>query len=553
MAVTADYETYTFRVPSHRVGRLKERIEALSGKAVKLGMPPFTLDVSGEILVKDREHPGRIETYNDVTLTGGIPILEGWRFIAAIEHDEVMNVVKGFGAQSLIEQQPKLFERLTTCPPKCEHCNVNRNRNTTYLFAEKDNPASQIQVGSSCVADFSGHRDPALILSAAAHWQSVIQELSDPDNEPGGGGGAPLFEMTAVVAAAAAVVRNEGRWVARDEADPLVIATVDSVNYLLSRPKAYTKTVTDGDQRNAQAVVGWLRDDDFDHQNQVYLSNLMALAARKYIDPKNVGLAASAFIAHKRHQERANQKQQERESYNNIKLGEEGERLELTVKVEKIIPIETEFGLSRLHIMRDLDSDARVTWFNSGSSKFMEGDTYVIKGRVKRHSPREGIMQTQLSRVTSPDVKIQDDLIEHSRFDGSIDPKTVTKLQKLIDKAQNPDSRNGEGYTIAAAACRAFSIHGSDYKPLVESAMDNGHDLSIPCPQEKLNAFDFLVTAEAHDLIERALKADPTLAENWDEKQVETFGIESDAVLELLNDYRVDGIMRDSQSALKMA
>jgi hypothetical protein len=553
MELSADYDTYRYRVPSIRIGRLRERIEALSKKAEKLGMPPFTLDISDDVMVKDLDHPGRYDSFNDVTLTGGVAMLEGWRFVAKIEHDDIMNMVRGFGAQSLIDEQPKLFEKLTTCPPKCEHCNVNRNRNTTYLFADKEDRTKQIQVGSTCVADFSGHKDPALLLSVAAHFQSVIQELSDPDHEPGGGFSAPIYDLQTVVAAAAAVVRTEGRWVSRDEADPTIIPTADHVSYLLSKPKAFNKLVTAGDERNAKAAVEWLSDDNFDNQGQLYLVNLQALARRKYIDKKNLGLGASAFIAHKRHIEKATKKQEERESFSNTKLGKEGERLELNVRVDKIIPIDTEFGISRLHLMRDLDSDARVTWFNSGNRKFFEGDTYSIKGRVKKHTEREGVMQTQLSRVTSPDIKIQDELAEYSRYTGDISTDTIKKLLKQITKATNLDCRNGDGYTISMAACRVFDRCGEQFRPLVEAVMNGGHDLSIPCPEESANAFDYLVTSGATDLIESALKANQQLAESWDKDHLETFGVESEDILTLLAEYRGDDLGTDFQQTLKMA
>lgn len=532
------YETYYSQVPARHIDRLKERIEHLSNKAVKLGMPPFTLNISDSVYRKVPDRPGQYARFHDVTLTGGTPILSGWRFVAKIEHDDTMNMVNGFGAQSLIDQQPDLFERLTNCPPNCEHCGVNRKRNITFLFAKTDDPTKHIQVGSSCVADFSGHKDPSLLLSLATIWQTVTNELSDPDYLADGAYSDPVFDLKTVVAAAAGVIRKEGRWVSRDDADPLLLATADTVNYLLSKPTAYNKIVSAGDERNAQAVVDWLSGDNFDHQGQVYLSNLKALSVRKYISPKHIGLAASAFIAHKRYIDRESARIKDRESHSNIRLGEPGERLELHVSVEKIIPIDTRFGVTKLHLMRDLDSNARITWFNSGARKFHEGDNYTIKGRVKDHNSRDGLWQTQLTRVSSSDIKIQDDLIAQSQSNVSPTDTFIAKMQKQIATADNPNCRNGRGYTVAFASSYLFATHGDTYLPLIEASLNAGHDLSIPCPDEHLNAFDYLVMSESPDLVAHALKDNPELASEWDSDKLHQYGIESKDVIVLLSEAR---------------
>jgi len=551
MQQNTQYDTYSYRVPTEKVSRLSDRIEALSKKAVKLGMPAFTFDVSQPIIDKIPGQPGQYAKFSDVSLTGGVPILPGWRFVAKIEHDEVMNMVKGFGAQPLINEQPKLFQRLTTCPPDCDHCSVKRNRNVTYLFAETEDPTSTIQVGSSCVADFSGHRDPALLLSAATSWQDMVNEISDPDYQSGSDS-ARAWAFKDVIAAAVATVRTEGRWIGRDAAEATQIPTVDTVAYLLTKPSVFDKSVTDGDKRVADNVIEWLSDDDFDHQGQVYLNNLKALSARGYVDAKNLGLGASSFIAYKRQLEKDNKRQQERDSIANIRLGKIGEKIELTVKVEKIIPLDTQFGTTRLNIMRDIESNARVTWFNSGARKFMEGDTYSIKGRVKDFNPRDGIWQTQLSRVSSPDIKLQDDIMSLRYAVGEIDQKRLANLTKLIASATNPNCRNSDGDTIAMVCARLHSYPGDDYRPLIEASMAAGHDLSVPCPNEDLNAFDWLVVSEDERLIEQALITNPNLAERWDTDRQERMDIESSGIRSLLDEYRGE-TSGDVTSQLRMA
>ena len=78
-------------------------------------------------------------------------------------------------------------------------------------------------------------------------------------------------------------------------------------------------------------------------------------------------------------------------------IGREGETVERTVVLEKIIRGGDRFRRWSLSIMRDVEADSRVIWWNRLDAD--EGDTVRIRGTVKAHELRDGEKQTVLTRV----------------------------------------------------------------------------------------------------------------------------------------------------------
>lgn len=79
-------------------------------------------------------------------------------------------------------------------------------------------------------------------------------------------------------------------------------------------------------------------------------------------------------------------------------FGREGETVELTVRVVKIIRGGTDrWNRWVLSVMRDVATDSPVVWWNCIDAD--EGETVKIRGTVKEHAVREGEKQTVLIRV----------------------------------------------------------------------------------------------------------------------------------------------------------
>ena len=78
--------------------------------------------------------------------------------------------------------------------------------------------------------------------------------------------------------------------------------------------------------------------------------------------------------------------------------GKIGDRIEKTLNVIKVIPIEGYYGNSTMHIFSDPEENIYV-W--TTAAKTLEvGKTYVIRGTVKEHNSFKNVPQTILTRCT---------------------------------------------------------------------------------------------------------------------------------------------------------
>lgn len=80
-------------------------------------------------------------------------------------------------------------------------------------------------------------------------------------------------------------------------------------------------------------------------------------------------------------------------------VGDVGEELSVMVTVEEVKEVETSFGTSRLHRMRD-DAGHLFIWWCSGKGALeVSGEPVAVIGRVKKHDEFRGETQTVLTRV----------------------------------------------------------------------------------------------------------------------------------------------------------
>ena len=76
-------------------------------------------------------------------------------------------------------------------------------------------------------------------------------------------------------------------------------------------------------------------------------------------------------------------------------IGEIGDKLELTLKCEKVVPVESMYNISNFHIFRDKDNNC-FTW-NTTARTLTEGQIYHLRGTVKGHTTYHNCAQTVLS------------------------------------------------------------------------------------------------------------------------------------------------------------
>jgi len=256
------------------------------------------------------------------------------------------------------------------------------------------------QVGSTCLADFVGHKDPHG-LAAMAEGIAMLDEFAkecegyDPDALVGGD---YWINPKTFLAWTCKVVREHG-WLSRSKAVPgLEIPTADRAAALMFNkyPKD-SEYLSDDDRSEAKVVQEWARE-HFDPTRgnlNDYEWNMAMVLDLESVKDKHFGLLASAVPAYHREQERI--QQAKTAGHVDEYVGEiKKRRMWKNLTVEAVITSDGYYGASHLHKMRDPDGHLLV-WFSS-NFRANVGDILNGKGTVKAHQEYRGVKQTVLTR-----------------------------------------------------------------------------------------------------------------------------------------------------------
>lgn len=268
--------------------KIREKVDKVNRRAAKLGVDPITLEVS-EPFEHTFEHVtwDRIIRFQatavNVEVTGPEVKLAGWTFLASIDHFE--NLVRTTPAAPDDLHLASMTEKAT-----CDHCSTNRDRKNTFIL-QHDN-GDLVQVGSTCIKDFLGHK--------VSLWTLFIEDDLEEEFENFGARQPATSPLQVALVLTAAVIRKDG-WVPRSGAFGATDATADTVTSLLwgvdqnARSMREHYDVTDADEKLAEQARAWAKDVA---ANNDYLANLRQIAHNDFVTPKSLGFAASMISAY---------------------------------------------------------------------------------------------------------------------------------------------------------------------------------------------------------------------------------------------------------------
>lgn len=362
-----------------------------------------------------------------LTLTGETPRLNGWRFVATLQHLDGENIVRTLPGEEI----PASYRNRGSV---CDHCRANRRRNDTYILRHED--GRMMQVGSSCIRDFLGGDDAADIAAKAEILALAASVASDEGGEGFGGGGAAERLLSAFLPVVAWCVRVEGwksRTVAREQGG---IATADRAWILMTDAKERLKASCEPsaeDIATGEASEAWadaLTDEAVNAGTSDYLHNLRAVARTGLASFRTAGIAASAVTAYQRHigAERARAERAARPSLDahvgNVgdkvtfglpaKVGKKGQPLKgapvvlssLPVVLDFVTGYETAYGYTTVLKFKTPEG-ATLVWKASGDPGIGRDDVgkrYTLAGTIKGHDVYKGAKQTTLTRCDVREV-----------------------------------------------------------------------------------------------------------------------------------------------------
>jgi hypothetical protein len=406
-----------------------KRMESLSKRAVKLGLDPITLKVTDETVVLnyayaydyDRAfHADFLHTY--CILSGGTPKVEGFHFLASIEHTPAGNLVKKVPVLSaqmrgLVATGPEDkaaealeaidVERYRSVDPVCDHCGLIRSRKDTYLVY--NNETGEIkQVGRTCLRDYTGADNPEAIVKFLEHYFEAMR----PNNTERPRPVVRTRDFLAHVAAAGLgqngeYLKGESGHIARTNYFDMLAKR--QVSDRSGRKVDAFITPNETHYQVADQMIDWALN-TWDATNDFAL-NVKTAIANEVVPNKAYGIVAAVFAAKQRSDAQETVRKAEADKPESNWIGQPKERIEFTATVtQKQYRGEDDYGKDKWLVkLHDADGN-EIIWWTTGEMRVQgesdtpyveEGNTYRIKATVKEHTDHERFgKSTKITRAS---------------------------------------------------------------------------------------------------------------------------------------------------------
>ncbi len=402
-----------FEVLAGRFGEFEKRFASLVKRANKLGCDAPSFEVltlfsrinwatkDSGLEVQPRRSLGGTEV-RVLRVAGKAPHLAGWSLVACLSPIEVPEL----GTVNMVRSVPGTGELpvvYRTSGTYCDHCQSDRRRKETYVVRHEDGRFAQ--VGSSCLSDFLGGMSPTTVAAMFTFWAEVAALGEDGEGGWGFGRGADTDSLEVYLGLVVREVRANGwlsRTVARERGQS---ATADEAMERLhpgieaQRAGKRPELPTDDEIALARSALAWAREmtgtSDYEH-------NVKIVALTGAVKAKTAGIAASIWPAYERAMAREIERRANRASVaGSTYQGTVDSPIVVFVTITKVLDLESEYGVSHLHLMQDEQGNA-YKWFAS-SERLNVGDFVKLAGRVKKHEEYNGICSTVLTRCAASD------------------------------------------------------------------------------------------------------------------------------------------------------
>lgn len=390
----------TYSIYEGNMERLQKKMVRIQNKCKKYGCD-FHFEVVGEEFKDIETGEYDIETGEPITVTRrfvlveaeGRAIVNGWQFVASLEHTEKGNIIN----KAIEIEVP---ERYYTGSPICEHCG---NKNIKYAYIVMNTETGEFkEVGRSCLKDFTF----GMSAEGVAQYTAAFNELIEGEVVTGGGRNETYFDVAELLKYAAETILHFG-YVKSDDADSTKGMVTDFygydhgwISYYESKKKI--RNLMDSVKFNkdskeatkmAEDAMAWLNEQE---ESNNYMHNLKVACGLEYTAWKNVGIIVSLFPTFNKDLElQAKKKAEEENKKVSQFVGEVGKRIEIAVKDFRVVTgWETQWGYTCIYKITDTDGNV-YTWKTQSD---IPAECESIKATVKEHKEYNGEKQTEVTR-----------------------------------------------------------------------------------------------------------------------------------------------------------
>ena len=401
----------TYLIPTSRVAGLDKLITRLANKVKKgkteASFAPSLIIAKEIVMVQDG---GKAKPFNDtaeystkakysyyswVTLHYERPIINGWQLVAVYDWETTADGTRTCYVSPVPGMMvPKELRDVES--GECDHCHANRRRNKSMLVTK--NFLEFKVVGSSCVKDFLGHKNPKALIDIYSFEMSVREyseeeyfPLYDRDDAP--------LPVSLVLTLSAMMVRMFAYVKTNDYNNTPTASRVSSYMHPFSDSDlAFIKNnvPTEDDKLMGKNTAAWILEQS---DAGDYMATLIKCVKAGAISYKRLGILASAITVYKRATEKAVEVDTTPKA--NEWLGEKKDRLRgivATIKMVRQTPSSFDDGMTTIVTLVTGEGNTLV-WFATNYPDAEVGDVWKFDGTVRDHTEWKGTRQTVVNRV----------------------------------------------------------------------------------------------------------------------------------------------------------
>lgn len=390
----------TYAIHEGNMDRLMKKVTRIQNKCRKYGCDFRFEEVGEEFREIENEDGEKVLTRFVLVEAEGKAVINGWRFIASVEHTEKGNIISGVC-------DVEVPERYYNSKPVCEHCKSRRVRKYTYIVQHVASGEFR-QVGKSCLQDFTH----GMSVEGVAAYTALFDDIIEAE-EPAGGCHFERFLPTReFLLYAVECIRHWGYIKRNCEG---LRATVDraenyycvDMGYIRFRPlvEEYLQEMRQvgfnaNSAKNAEyvdAALAWVNQQE---ETSNYMHNLKTACSLSHVRFSHSGILASLFPAYDReleHQARLAEEnaRREREAQGSKWVGNLKDRITVQVSDYRAVTSwDTDWGTTYIYKITDMTGNV-YTW---KTGKVLGDDLKTLIGTVKAHNEFRGIKQTELTR-----------------------------------------------------------------------------------------------------------------------------------------------------------
>lgn len=386
--------TRTFTISPVNLDMVKARLDKLSKKAVKLGIPVPVITETREWKekkVKINNLGKEIIEWKprlDVTVSSEEIKYGEYTHIASLDHtigtSPIINMVPGY----------TLPETYYNAGCNCDHCGINRYRKNTYIFKSID---GYKQVGSSCLKEFFGI-DP----TANLEFVKSLNDISEWNDESFGGYIAPEYDIKMALTIAYNLVLEHGYVSNKIAMEKDIESTASLTSFYYYPPmmndadeqiayQNFMDKVHNTDETIIDGIISWGKE-HFMGSTGEYAHNMRIILDLESVPRKYLGYLVSVIACYNK--SKVESKVSKR--FDNAFIGTVGSKITVNVLVNKIIEIAGNYGYSYVNLMSEVETGNIIVWISS-SMKLSEGSNVTLKGTIKALNNRNGngVLQNQ--------------------------------------------------------------------------------------------------------------------------------------------------------------